>query len=108
MSDLITKKTLKYLTDLARIEIKTEKEKKLLKDLVKIIDYFEELKKADIKDIEPMAGGTVKNNVFRIDEEDDGLPFQETKKDKLIEQFFEEEDSFLKIPAVFDEKNKRN
>ncbi|PIV64898.1 MAG: Asp-tRNA(Asn)/Glu-tRNA(Gln) amidotransferase GatCAB subunit C, partial [Candidatus Nealsonbacteria bacterium CG01_land_8_20_14_3_00_12] len=56
---LINKKTLGYLAELSRIELNKESEEKLLKDLQKILAYFEELKEVDIENIEPMAGGTI-------------------------------------------------
>jgi len=40
MSHLITKKTLEYLAELSRIELKKENEEKLLKDLQKILGLF--------------------------------------------------------------------
>ena len=44
MAALINKKTLEYLAALARLKLKPQEEKKLLKDLQKILDYFEQLK----------------------------------------------------------------
>jgi len=97
---LINKKTLGYLAELSRIELNKESEEKLLKDLQKILAYFEELKEVDIENIEPMAGGTIGINIFREDQESEE---REVKSEKLIEQFPEEENGFLKVPAVFEE-----
>lgn len=114
---LINKKTLEYLAELARIEMEapTPKEgrgpdrsvgKKLLKDLQKILAYFEELKEVDTENIEPMAGGTIEKNVFREDElvEADRRGKKNLEADlrgKLTDQFPEEEKVFLKVPPVF-------
>ena len=98
----IDEKTLKRLEELARIEIKSDAENKLLKDLQKILEHFEELKTVDTENVEPMAGGTVETNVFREDKPSDK---RQTASDRLIEQFPEKENGFLKVPAVFENNN---
>lgn len=96
----INKNTLEYLAGLARIELDKKSEDKLLKDLQKILDYFEELKEVDTKNIEPMTGGNIfTENVFREDEL--GTSNQELAT-RLKEMFPEEKDGFLKVPAVFE------
>jgi aspartyl-tRNA(Asn)/glutamyl-tRNA(Gln) amidotransferase subunit C len=105
----IDKQTLEHLAELARIEINKEMrdekgemregETKLLNDLQKILGHFEELKEVDTENMEPMAGGTVEKNVFREDKESSKFKVQSLK---LIEQFPEKEDGFLKIPPVFE------
>jgi aspartyl-tRNA(Asn)/glutamyl-tRNA(Gln) amidotransferase subunit C len=108
MSSPINKKTLEYLAELARIELDSREEEKLLKDLQKILDYFEELKVLDTKNIEPLTGphsaegyekasGTSLKNVFR----DDGER-QKTNHGAGVEAFPETHDGFLKIPPVFE------
>lgn len=97
---LITKKTLEYLAELARIQI-SGKEEKLLKDLQKILAYFDELKEVDTENVEPMAGGTIEMNVFREDEQATSDKRQ-GKMENLIEAFPEKENGFLKVPAVFE------
>jgi aspartyl-tRNA(Asn)/glutamyl-tRNA(Gln) amidotransferase subunit C len=106
MSTPINKKTLEYLSELSRIELDKESEEKLLKDLQKILTYFEELKEVDTENIEPMAGGTIEKNIFREDTDLDGQSQREPafsqRRSALIEQFPEEENGFLKVPAVFE------
>ena len=78
---LINKKTLEYLAELSRIKIEGRKEEKLLKDLLEILNYFEELKESNTENIEPtrppefaqaksgaVTGGTNLENVFREDD----------------------------------------
>jgi len=98
MSLLINKKTLDYLAKLARIELEQKEEEKLLKDLEKILNYFEELKTLDTKDVAPMTGGTLLKNIFREDEERIN-----TNKGVGSEAFPEAQKGFLKIPPVFGE-----
>jgi aspartyl-tRNA(Asn)/glutamyl-tRNA(Gln) amidotransferase subunit C len=97
MPTLIDKKTLEYLAELGRIELTESEKPKLLEDLRKILDYFQELQKLDTTNIEPMAGAADAKNIFR---EDTIKPNETTKK--LIENFPEKENDFLKIPPVFE------
>ncbi len=112
MRNSINKKTLEYLAELSRIELELEVPtpeggrgpdrrigEKLLKDLQKILEYFDELKEVDTENIEPLAGGTIGKNVFRKDEAENQKP--KIKSQKLKEQFPEEENGFLKVPPVF-------
>ncbi len=97
---LINKKTLEYLAELSRIELDKRNEEKMLSDLQKILEHFEELKEINTENIEPMAGGTVDKNVFR--EDDAESPKSKVKSPKLVETFPEEENGYLKIPPVFE------
>ncbi len=95
----ITKKTLEHLAELARIEIEKDKEDKLLKDLQKILGHFEELKEVDTENVEPMAGGTIEENIFREDESNVKC---QASNAKLKDAFPEKEGDFLKVPPVFE------
>ncbi|MEE8131522.1 MAG: Asp-tRNA(Asn)/Glu-tRNA(Gln) amidotransferase subunit GatC [Candidatus Paceibacterota bacterium] len=99
----INRENLKHLTELARIEIEEKDEEKLLKDLQEILDYFEELKEVDTKNVESMSGGNIfLSNVFRNDTDSYGLYADlYGRNEKLKGVFPEEEDGFLKIPPVF-------
>jgi len=93
---IIDKKILEYLAELGRIELAESEKSKLLKDLQEILNHFQELEKLETSNIEPMSGGTSQQNIFRADEA------KEEKNEKLIESFPEKENSFLKIPPVFE------
>ncbi|MCL5733524.1 MAG: Asp-tRNA(Asn)/Glu-tRNA(Gln) amidotransferase subunit GatC [Patescibacteria group bacterium] len=100
MDSNINKETLKHLMELARLEVGGDKEEKLLKDIKSILSYFEELQSLDTQNIEPMTGGTNLKNVFRGDEEREN-----SFRGSGAELFPESQDGFLKIPAIFKEKN---
>lgn len=99
MEKNLTRHHLKRLAQLARIKIEENKEIKLLADLQKIIDYFEELKALETGRLEPMAGGTKLVNVVRLDVIDDELLGQGRGS------FPEEENNYLKVPEIFGNKN---
>jgi aspartyl-tRNA(Asn)/glutamyl-tRNA(Gln) amidotransferase subunit C len=94
---MLTKKDLEKLAELSRLEIKPAEEEKLLKDLGTVLDYFEELKSIPTDGVLPMTGGTEFKNVFRKDEEGNGLSGEAAKK-----EFPESERGYLKVPPVFE------
>ncbi len=99
----INKETLEHLAGLARIEISEKDESKLLEDLRKIFDYFEELKEVDTENVEPMVGGNIfSENVFREDAEGESYGNLCGKSEKLKGAFPEKEGGFLKVPPVFE------
>ena len=99
----INDKSLEHLLSLARIEEKdVPGRKKLLKDLSKILDYFNELKEVDTQNVEPLSGGTFLSDVMRRDEEK-FRPSEEhqNQREESVEQFPRKENRYLKIPPVF-------
>ncbi|MBI4085361.1 MAG: Asp-tRNA(Asn)/Glu-tRNA(Gln) amidotransferase subunit GatC [Candidatus Liptonbacteria bacterium] len=93
----IDKKTIEYLAELSRIKLGADEENKILKDLKKILVYFEELKSLDTSGIETMNGGTEAKNEFRNDDDR-----TDTDKGNGVEAFPEKENGFLKVPPVFE------
>lgn len=102
----INESVLKHLFTLARIEEEKDpaRREKLLKDLSKILDHFNELGEVDTSNVEPMSGGTFLSDVFRQDEER-CLSQEERKKqrEKAVDQFPKKERDYLKTPGVFEE-----
>lgn len=96
MASLIIKKTIKHLSQLARIELTPEEEEKLQKDLDKILAYFKELQEVSTSDINSFLNVNLLKNNFRKDEK---ANIFEEKGDS---QFPDKENGFLKIPAVFE------
>lgn len=98
----ITKKELKHLADLARLELSDKEEGKFLVDLEKILNHFKELQGLDTEGVEPMAGGIQLKNVLREDESFRVIEDKERETKNIIEAFPETEKGYLKIPPVFD------
>lgn len=96
----ITKETLKYLADLARIKMEPGQEEKMIADLQNILGYVSELQSVDTSSIEPMNGGTMLKDIFREDGQQNGGP-EGTNRGAGTEQFSDNKDGFLKIPPVF-------
>lgn len=93
----INKKTIERLSELARIKLSEHEEEKLLGDLQKILEYFNELKEVDTENVRPMTGGTQLANVFREDEER-----VNTNRGAGAEFFPEEKNGLLEVPSVFE------
>lgn len=97
MEPRISKKDLEHLAELARVDLAPEREEKLLVDLERILEYFEELKLVSTDAVEPVAGGTTLENAYR--EDADARSFD---RDAVVGAFPESEGGFLKIPPVFE------
>ncbi len=99
----INEKSLQHLLDLARIEEKDAKRReKLLKDISKILDYFNELNEVDTENVEPLSGGTFLSDITRDDEKKYRDASEHKKqRDASVNQFPKKENDYLKIPPVF-------
>jgi len=95
----INKKSLEHLADLARLDLTEQEKEKFTDDLEKILHHFQELRELDTENVQPMAGGTESNNVLREDEIEEN---RFTNAAKIVEQFPNRADGFLKIPPVFE------
>ncbi|MDP3784964.1 MAG: Asp-tRNA(Asn)/Glu-tRNA(Gln) amidotransferase subunit GatC [bacterium] len=93
---MISREDIKKLAELARIRLTEAEEKKLEKDLQKILAYVEKLKEVDVSNVPEMTHAIDIKNVFRDDD------VQHSVSDNLVEQFPEEERGYLKVKGVFD------
>ncbi len=93
---MISREDIKKLAELARIHLTEQEEKKLEKDLRRILDYVEKLKEVDVSGVPEMTHAVEVKNVFRMDEPD------EKENILLTEQFPEEERGYLKVKGVFE------
>ena len=100
----INEKSLEHLLSLARIEEADPKRReKLLKDLSKILDHFNELNEVDTQDVEPLSGGTFLSDIFREDlEKYRSKEEYNSQREKSTGQFPQKENGYLKIPPVFE------
>ena len=96
MPSPINKKTLAHLADLAKLDLTEREKEKLLPDLKKILGHFEELRKVDTSNVEPVTGGTDLKNCFR----DDGER-ADTLAKKGAEDFPKKENGLNKVPSIF-------
>lgn len=96
---VIDEKEVRHLAELAKVSLKEGDESRLVKDLGKILDHFEELREIDTENVEPMNGGNFGVNVHRHDDES---IIVDTSQERLLTLFPEKESDYLKIPPVFE------
>jgi len=94
----IDKKTLEHLAELARLELKSHEEEKMLHDLGKVLEHFEELKQLNTDTVAPLTGGTESKNVLR----DDIKKQKPIAHDAALEAFPHTAEGFLKVPPIFE------
>ncbi len=96
---------LDHLFDLARIEREKDplRRHKLLADLSKILEHFEELRQVNTDKVAPLSGGTFLTNQVRPDQGAVRDPSDvSAQRDAAIRQFPDAERGFLKVPPVFE------
>lgn len=94
----ITKKEIKHLAELSRLELNDGEIVEIEHDLSEILNHFNELKEVDTEGVKPLTGGADLFNSTRMDELD---RTDDTGKGK--DQFPEKEDGYLKVPSVFND-----
>ena len=89
----------KYIAKLAKIRLTKSEEKKLSKDLLKILDFVEKLNKLDTSKISALTHVISLGNVFR---EDKVLPSLSQKE--VLDLAPKKEGSFIKVPKIIEKK----
>lgn len=94
---MISKKEIRHLASLSRMDLSEAEEDVLSRDLGNILAHFEELKELNTDDTEPLTGGSLTDTVMRTDTGEGRVEGAAAKK-----SFPEEEKGFLKVPPVFE------
>ena len=76
----ITKDTVKYVANLARIELDDKELGRFTEQLDHILDYVHKLKKLDVEKLEPTSHVLEMKNVYREDNRKDSLSVSEVIK----------------------------
>lgn len=91
---------LQKLAHLARIEISSEKEAELIKDMEQIINWVEKLDELETSSVEPLMHMSSEINVFREDKVEADL-----SKEEALKNAPERHKDFFVVPKVLDKKN---
>lgn len=106
---MIDKKDIIHLAKLAKLKLTDTEIEELEKDLSKILKYIEKIDELDLKDIEPMS-----NLISKLEtREDIELNLENDKKSdlknvlglirkRIIENFSDKEDNYLKVPKIIE------
>jgi len=92
---MITKKEVKHIAGLARIGMEEKEITKFTKDLSAVLDWVDELKKVNIKNVKPTAHITGMENIAREDKTGEFMD-----KKGIIDLFPEKKDNFDKVKSV--------
>ena len=94
----IDKKVTKKIAFLARIGLSEKEEEEFSKDLSNILKWMEDLKKIDVKDVEPLRNV---NDIELLERED--IEFSKNiKQEKLLHNAPEKNGNFFTVPKVIE------
>ena len=99
----LSKKQLEHLSNLARIRLTKQEEKKFFQDLSSILEYVEQLQEVETEqcsvstNIEPISQITGLENVDRDDEVG---PVDEIVRKELLDNVPEKEKGFVRVKRV--------
>jgi len=93
----LSKQTVEYVANLARIELKNEELDKISKQLESIVSFIDKLSALDVKEIEPTSNILQINSVLREDEPKPSLPL-----DKTLANAPAKEGPFFAVPKVIE------
>ena len=93
----ISLQEVEHIAELARIGLTKEEKERFSEELSDILEYIEQLKEIDTKDIEPVSQVTGLINVVREDITDS---CDEDTRKKIINNFPEEKDGCVKVKQV--------
>jgi aspartyl-tRNA(Asn)/glutamyl-tRNA(Gln) amidotransferase subunit C len=93
----MNKEAIDHLARLARVRLTEEEKDRFAGQLDQILHHFDELKEVETEHVPPMNGGTLLENISRLDDERSGTLQGKGRKG------FPEVDpgGFLSVPAVF-------
>lgn len=102
---IIDDKLLSHLFSLARIQEEKDpkKREKLIADLSRILEHFQELEEVNTSNVDPVSGGTLLMDVLRND--DEAVRDPEVRKrqgERGVGAFPESQNGSLKVPGVFE------
>ena len=93
----ISLQEVEHIAELARIGLTKKEKEKFSEELSDVLEYIEQLKEIDTKDIEPVSQVTGLINVVREDVSDN---CDEDTRKKIISNFPEEKDGCVKVKQV--------
>ena len=67
MADKLTIREVEHVVALAKLALNNSEKKEFLKQLSKVLDYFQELKEVDTRNVSPTSQTTGLTNIFRDD-----------------------------------------
>lgn len=97
---ILSREEVEHIAHLARIELNAEEKEMFETELSGILSFVEILNELDTAGIEPVNGGTLLENVMRLDEQTDA--YMEKKSAGLVEAAAEKKGNLIKVKSVFE------
>jgi len=93
----VTKDQVRYVADLARLELNEEETESLVSDMNQILDYMEKLNELDTSDVEPLEHVIDLESHFRKDEAKQPLDHEEALKNAP-----DADSDYFRVPRVIE------
>lgn len=95
MANNITDETIEYVSTLAKLDLTGEERQGAMRDMSRMLDYFDKLNELDTTGVEPMSHTFPLQNVFREDEVTNGDGSEESLKNAP-----EEKENMFVVPRT--------
>jgi len=86
---------LRRISRLSMIKIDVENENEVIRDFLKIIEFFNKLREIDTGSIEPLFTSSIENHVVRED-----IPEEPLKVEEALQNVKEKVDGYIKGPKT--------
>lgn len=93
----ITKETVKYVADLARLNLSDKETERLSSEMGQILGYMEKLNSLDTTDVKPMEHVEPISNVLRED-----IVIESFSRESILANAPDEQDGAFRVPKVVD------
>ena len=93
----VTKEDVKYVADLARLQLAGDEIEKLAGDMNRILEYMDLLEEVDTSDVEPLEHVTELTTEFRKDEAKEPLPHEDALKNAP-----DADTDYFRVPRVIE------
>jgi len=104
----ITKKEIKKIAELARLQISEEEATYYTKELSAVLEYADQLSKLDTESVEPMAQATALFSVFRKDKQ---IEINKTMRERIVKNVLKaipfRDRGFARVKSVFNRTNNK-
>lgn len=95
MANNITDETIEYVSTLAKLDLTGEERQGAMRDMSRMLDYFDKLNELDTTGVEPMSHAFPLQNVFREDEVTNGDGSEDSLKNAP-----EEKENMFVVPRT--------
>lgn len=92
---LLTEELLEHLSWLARVELSEEEKKMFVKDLNKILEFFDKLDEVNVENVEPTSHVAFLANITRKDE-----PRNPMSRKEALANAPQKENGYFKAPRI--------